>query len=118
MSEIVMASEVFHAELEEGGDTPLERAGRFAGGVLTSAFGGYGGAVVGASVVVRQREDEKEVLRIDVSDPESADQILQTMREDLDIYPADEFVTVWVERRATRHGRHAADGGDQGTRLE
>ncbi len=113
-----MADEVFNAELEEGGESALERAGRFATGVLTSALGGSGAAVVGASVVVRRREDEKEVLRIDVPDAESGDQVLQAMREDLRTYPADEFVTVWVEREQTRHGRHSAPGGDHGTRLE
>lgn len=113
-----MADEVFNAELEEGGESTLERVGRFAGGVLTSALGGSGAAVVGASVVVRRRDDEEEVLRIDVPDAESGDQILQAMREDLRVYPADEFVTAWVERDATRHGRHSAHGTDHGTRLE
>lgn len=113
-----MADEVFNAELEEGGESALERAGRFATGVLTSALGGSGAAVVGAAVVVRRREDEEEVLRIDVPDAESGDQILQAMREDLRTYPAEEFVTAWVERSTTRHGRHSADGADHGTRLE
>ena len=118
MTQQTMAEEVFNAELEEAGENAIERAGRFATGVLTSALGGSGAAVVGASVVVRRREDEEEVLRIDVPDAESGDQVLQAMREDLRTYPADEFVTAWVERSSTRHGRHAADGPDQGTRLE
>lgn len=33
-----MADDVFNAELEEGGESALERAGRFATGVLTSAL--------------------------------------------------------------------------------
>lgn len=111
-----LAREVFHAELEEGGDSALSRAGRFVGGVLTSALGGSGSDVVGASVVVRRREDEEEVLRIDVPDAASGDQVLQTIREDLEVYPIDEFVHEWVER--TGHGRHSADGRHPGTRLE
>lgn len=111
-----MANELYSVDLEEGGDDPVERVFRFVGGVLTQVFGGYGAAVVGASVVVRRKDDGEEVLRIDVPDAESGDQVLQAIQKDLDTYPADEFVTDWLDK--VRHGRHVAGRDAEGTRLE
>ncbi|QCU77436.1 hypothetical protein E7744_03815 [Citricoccus sp. SGAir0253] len=116
MTETPMARELYTVDLEEGGDDPVERAFRFVGGVLTQVLGGYGAGVVGASVVVRRRADHEEVLRIDVPDAVSGDQVLQAMQQDLDTYPADEFVADWLER--VRHGRHVAGHDAEGTRLE
>ena len=111
-----MANVLYSVDLEEGGDDPVERVFRFVGGVLTQVFGGYGAGVVGASVVVRRRNDDEEVLRIDVPDAESGDQVLQAMQKDLDTYPADEFVADWLDQ--VRHGRHVAGRDAEGTRLE
>lgn len=111
-----MASELYSVELEEGGDDPVERVFRFVGGVLTQVFGGSGAAVVGASVVVRRQDDGEEVLRIDVPDAASGDQVLQAIQQDLDTYPAEEFVADWLEK--VRHGRHVAGREAGGTRLE
>lgn len=111
-----MANVLYSVDLEEGGDDPVERVFRFVGGVLTQVFGGYGAAVVGVSVVVRRKDDAEEVLRIDVPDAESGDQVLQAIQQDLDTYPAEEFVTDWLQK--VRHGRHVAGRDAGGTRLE
>ncbi len=101
-----MAAAHYTVALEEGGDDAFERAFRFIGGVLTQVFGGSGADVVGVSVVVRQRSDGEEVLRIDALDAEDGDIILQAMQEDLDTYPRDEFVSSWLEH--VERGRHVA----------
>ncbi|HRO29976.1 hypothetical protein [Citricoccus sp.] len=111
-----MANELYSVDLEEGGDDPVERVFRFVGGVLTQVLGGYGAGVVGASVVVRRKRDGEEMLRIDVPDAESGDQVLQALQGDLDTYPADEFVADWLDK--VRHGRHVAGRDAEGTRLE
>ncbi|MGM7671368.1 hypothetical protein [Microbacterium sp. A93] len=111
-----MAAAHYTAALEEGGDDAFERAFRFVGGVLTQVFGGSGADVVGASVVVRRRSDEDEVLRIDAVNAEDGDQILQAIQGDLDTYPEDEFVTYWLEQ--VKGGRHVAGRDGDETRQD
>lgn len=106
-----LARELYSVALEEGGESGVEKAGRFVTGVLTSAFGGSGYAVVGVAVVVRRREDEEEVLRIDVPDAVSGDAVLGAMQEDLDTYPADEFVDDWLQK--AQDGSHIATAEDR-----
>jgi hypothetical protein len=111
-----MAADRYTVALEEGGDDPIERAFRFVGGVLTQVFGGSGADVLGVSVVVRRRSDREEVLRIDALNQEDGDHILQAIQGDLDTYPADEFVTTWLQQ--VKHGRHVAGRDGDGSRLE
>ncbi|MFC7401130.1 hypothetical protein [Citricoccus sp. GCM10030269] len=115
-----MAAEHYSVALEEGGDDPLERAFRFVGGVLTQVLGGAGADVVGVSVVVRRRTDDAEVLRIDAVNQEDGDQILQAIQKDLQTYPAEDFVSYWLNQ--TKHGRHVAEPDSrpdsEGTRSE
>lgn len=104
------AAEVYSAEVEEGGENAVERAGRFAAGVLTSALGGAGGAVLGMSVVVRRRQDEEEVARVDVADGQMGEGILTDVRADLDRMSPAEFEHTWVEGTEEEPGRHVASG--------
>ncbi|MGO1181789.1 MAG: hypothetical protein ACTHZ5_06110 [Micrococcaceae bacterium] len=100
------ASEVYSAALEDGGDDVIERAFRFIGGVLTSAFGGRGADVIGESVVVRHRDTGDSELRIDVPDVAAGEQILELITADLQSLTARDFSEEWLH--AEHEGRHVS----------
>lgn len=112
----IPVARVYSAALEEGGEDLMERAFRFIGGVLTSAFGGRGQDVIGESVVVRQQDDESALLRIDVPDMASGEQLLGLVQADLDTMTADDFSQSWLH--GEHEGRHVALGSADGKDVE
>ncbi|WP_010205525.1 hypothetical protein [Salinibacterium sp. PAMC 21357] len=90
------ASDYLEARLEQRRLSRLRRAGRFAAGVVGALLAGDS-AIAGpvADLVVTRRETGGEVLRTEAGPPEVAEQLLRTVRTDLEQKSIAEFVQEW-----------------------
>lgn len=104
MAEALPAYQVYTVDVEDGGHDSFERAFRFIGGILTAAFGGNQAQVLGRSVVVRKISDGTSHLHLEVPDGEPENELLATIRQDLNEMTAAEFEQAWLH--AEHEGRH------------
>jgi hypothetical protein len=87
------ASTVYEAVIDLPDESGLAQAAHLVGRVLSTVIGDAEG--MRGDVVVRHRDTEEEVLRIDAGADEETVAVLERVRADLDSLSAEEFVATW-----------------------
>lgn len=89
------ASDDFDVELENAKENPVRAAARWVVGLADAALGGDGTDVMGATAVVRRKDNDAEILRITGNNIDEAEGLIALIRSDLEQLSREDFLAEW-----------------------
>lgn len=96
MNDGTRAGDVLEAAVEDSPRNPMRRLARTTAALVLAAMGGAGEDFLPTfDLVVRRRDDGREILRTRAGDAEQADRLLSTVQRDLNEKDVVTFVSEW-----------------------